>query len=112
MGDPLRPAALDRRIEIGVEDAGRPTELKLEARPFADLERRLTEPLDELARRHSKESASDVRRLRRRLDRLWRPFRFRLGPGCAGGDEEGGSEGEAAHRPTMAARLAACKLAR
>jgi hypothetical protein len=47
MRDTLDPAA-SRRVEISVEDAARPSELELEAAPFADLERRRSEPLDQV----------------------------------------------------------------
>lgn len=62
MGHPKLPAA--RRIEIGVENAGPAAELELEARPLADLERRMAEMTDKLVGGETDEAA-----------RLWR-YRF------------------------------------
>ena len=65
VGHPLPARAL--RIEVSVEHAAAAPELELEAGAVADLERRLTEQLDQLARGRTNEVA--VHDLRLRSDR-------------------------------------------
>ena len=55
-----RPAAIARRIKIGVEHAGRPHELKLRADALDDLQARLSKMFDQLAGGHSVERAMIV----------------------------------------------------
>ena len=74
-------------------------ELQLEALPFADLQRRIAEALDELGRGQADE--------RRRAAGAWGGTATgpaaAAGRGCdvrrrrAAGDEQGGDEGDAAH---------------
>ena len=61
MDDPLRSAAVIRRIKVGIKDAGA-AELKLDPGALADLEGGLAEALAELAGGHAQQVAADVRR--------------------------------------------------
>ena len=92
--DPLGPASVGGRIEIGVEDAAGAAKLQLEALPLADLQGGRAQSLDEFACRHSDEVAAQLRRRphRRRLR-----LRLLLRGSRAAGDEQGGESEKAAH---------------
>ena len=98
MRNPLRTRAARRRIEIGVEDAACPGPLQLDAGAFADLEAGLAETAKQLAGGQADEGAGLARLRGNRA--YWR--RRGLGGSRAGGDEQSGEGGKAAHGATIA----------
>ena len=108
MGDDER--AVLPGVEIGVEHAISPTELQLEAAPFLDLERGPAEMGRQIARGH----ACQARRRALRglgLDGLHWGGSGLLGPRGAAGEEQSGSEEQAAHWRGMPAHPARGKVA-
>src|SRR5688572_3344581 len=97
------PPADRSGIKISVEDTARARELELQADAFANLEAGRAEALDKLVGAQADEAAA-------RAD-LWSGRRHwgrrGLGRGRAGGDQQGGEGGKAAHKATIAI-LAAC----
>src|SRR5688572_17523417 len=110
MRDTLEPLAAGGPVEIGIEDAGGASKLQLEALSFADLQRRVAEPLDELGGGQANEVAALLRngrqRARRRGLRRLDVGRRRAGSSEQRG-EQSGEEGDAAHGGTLVMASAA-----
>ena len=108
MGHAFRPAALHRRIEVGVEDAAAAAELQLEAGAFPNVKCRDAEPLNQLAGGEADQIAAHMGALlgRRRIG-----HRHLLWTSGAGGEKKGRDEDQCTHGPSMAARADTGKLA-
>jgi hypothetical protein len=97
MGDPLGPGAVARRVQIGVDDAHRAPELKLQALALADLQRRIAEALNELGCGQAEQLAAHLGLGR---DRGGLRLRLLRGSRRAAGGEQGRDQEDSAHRPS------------